>query len=203
MIGLFIITLSFVLYRRKVLLILHSLFSTRYLQQLLREGKLANASIYLYSMLLYFFAFPCLIMSFIQFYPFSFLQTFSLSSWQLFGIIFCILTVLQLISHFILQFFTSIFNYQEQKYLYTTIKALFRFYHALILIFIIPVIYYARVPQFIFFGYIPIFIILFFTFFIRFIRNINGVSRIHFFIYFCSLEILPYLLTAKLLIINF
>jgi hypothetical protein len=34
------------------------------------------------------------------------------------------------------------------------------------------------------------------------LRSINGISRIHFFIYFCTLEILPYLLLIKLLIIK-
>jgi hypothetical protein len=181
---------------------LRALFSTRYLQQLLREGKLANESIYLYSIFLYLFAFPCLIIIFFQFYPSAFLEKSSLPSWQIYGITFGILIVTLLLSRFFLQYFTSIFNYQEQKSLFTTTKALFRFCNALVLVSIIPVVWYARIPQLIIFIYLPVFAILFFAFFIRFIRNISGVSRIHFFIYFCSLEILPYLLIAKLLITN-
>jgi hypothetical protein len=181
---------------------MRALFSTRYLQQLLREGKLANESIFLYSVLLFLFAFPGLVITFFQYYPPMFLKTYSFPPILLYGIIFGVLVVALLLSRFFLQYFTSIFNYQEQRYLYITIKTLFRFYHALLLVLCIPVIWYARIPQLLFFGYIPIFFILFFTFFFLFLRNINGVSRIHFFIYFCSLEMLPYLLIANLLIIN-
>jgi hypothetical protein len=50
--------------------------------------------------------------------------------------------------------------------------------------------------------YLPLFLIMFCTFFYRFIRNINAKSRVYFFIYFCSLEILPYLVLAKFIIDN-
>jgi hypothetical protein len=181
---------------------LRALFSARYLQQLLREGKLANESIYIYSILLYLFAFPCLIIPFFQYYSITFLEKYSSSSWELYGIIFGVLVAALVISRLSLQYFTSIFNYQEQRYLYTTIKALFRFYNALVLVSIIPIVYYAQIPQLIIFVYLPVATILFFAFFILFLRNISGVSRVHFFIYFCALEILPYLLFTKLLIIN-
>ena len=202
MIGLLLITLSFVLYKRKALLMMRSLFSMRYLQQLFREGKLANESIFLYSILLYLFTFPCLIITFFQFYPPTLLESFSIPIGLLYAIIFGVLVVALLLSRFFLQYFTSIFNYQEERYLYLTIKALFRFYHALLLMCVIPIIWYARMPQLIIFIYLPVFIIIFSAFFILFLRNINGRNRIHFFIYFCSLEILPYLLIAKLFIIN-
>jgi len=202
MIGLLIITLSFVLNKRKALLMLRALFSTRYLQQLLREGKLLNESIYLYAILLYTFAFSCLILIISQFYPLTLFETYSLPPLLLYGIIFGVLAVALLLSRFAIQYFTSIFNYQDERYLYTTIKTLFRFYNALILMSIIPVIWYARVPELIFLVYLPLFSIGFFAFFMLFLRNINGISRIHFFVYFCSFEILPYLIIFKLLIIN-
>jgi len=202
MIGLFIVTLSFVLYKRKALLMLRALFSTRYLQQLLREGKLTKESLYLYSILLYLVTFPCLIIGLFQFYPPLFVETYSLQPWHLYGIVFGVLTAALIFSQFFLSFFASIFNYQEERYLYTAIKTLFRFYNGIFLVSIIPLIWYARIPELFFFVYIPIFILILFAFFFLFLRNINGMSRIHFFIYFCSLEILPYLLIAKLLIIN-
>jgi len=203
LIGLLLITLSFVMYKRKALLMLRALFSTRYLQQLFREGKLANESIYLYSILLYLFAFPCLIIIFFQFYPATLIEKYSITPWLLYVGTFAALMATLSLSRLLLQYFTSIFNYQEQRYLYTTIKGLYRFYNALLLVIIIPIAWYSHTPQLIFFVYIPVFIIIFSLFFIRFVRNINGVSRIHFFIYFCSLEILPYLIIAKLLIINY
>jgi len=203
LVGLFVITPSFVLYKRKSLIMLRALFSSRYLQQLLREGKLTNENPYLYAILLYLFSFSCFLLTIFQFYPLTLFETYHLPPWLLYVIIFCILVFALFLSRFILYCFTSFFNYQEQKYLYTTIKTLFRFCNALVLLSITPVIWYAKVFELVYFLYLPIVTIIFLAFIILFLRNISGVSRIHFFIYFCSLEILPYLLIAKLLIINF
>ena len=199
MIGLLLVTLSFVSYKRKALLMLRALFSARYFQQLLREGKLVNERINLYTILLNFIIFPCLILISFQFYIPEILETV-ISSLLFYGIAFTGMIVIFMVSRFFLWYFTYIFNYQEHRYLYSSTKALYRFYNALLLICIIPVVWYARIPEIIYFVYIPLFMIIFLAFFTRFLRNITGMSRIHFFIYFCSLEILPYLLLIKWLI---
>ena len=201
MIGLFLITLSFVLYKRKALLMLRALFSKRYLQQLLREGKLLNERIYLFSMLLYFIAFPSLALVFFELCVHE-PKVAIPQALQFYLLIFCGFVLQFFVSQFFLRFFTNIFNYQEQRYLYTTAKALYRYYNALILMCIIPLVWYTRIHEIIYIVYIPLFIITFLTFFIHFMKNISGITRFHFFIYFCTLEILPYFLLLKLLIIK-
>jgi len=179
---------------------LRALFSTRYLQQLFRDGKLSNERIYLYPVLLFALSFPSLLLVFLQFYAppsIATLSPFIIYFLALGGIIF-----IMLLSQLCLLFFTTIYNYQEQRYLYSTIKTIYSFYNALFLIILVSVIWYAHLPQLIFFVYFPLLLIIFFAFLILFLKNINGSSRIHFFIYFCTLEILPYLLLAKLLINN-
>jgi hypothetical protein len=196
LIGLLIITLSFVWYKRKALLMLRALFSTRYFQQLLREGKIANEQIFFYTILIYLVAFPCIILSFFHFY---FPELYAgYSPVKLYMILCAGILVAIIVSQFFLWYFAEIFNYQEQRYLYTTTKALYRFYNALFLVCIIPVVWFTRTPELIFFIYIPFLILILIAFFARFVKNISGVSLIHFFIYFCSLEILPYLLLIKL-----
>ena len=180
---------------------LRALFSKRYLQQLLREGKLLNERIYLYSTLLYFFTFPSFVLSYFEVCVHEPKITIP-EPLQFYVIIFVGFILLFFVSHIFLRFFSNIFNYQEQRYLYATMKALFRFYHALFLMCFIPVVWFTRAPEMFYVVYILIFIIIFPTFFIQFLKNLNGISRIHFFIYFCSLEILPYLLLLKLLIIK-
>ena len=201
MIGLFFITLSFVLYKRKALLMLHALFSKRYLLQLLREGKLLNERIYLYSTLLYFFTFPSLVLAFFEL---SIRETKVAipQPLQFYTLIFCGFVLHFFVTQLFIRFFTAIFNYQEQRYLYATTKALYRYYHAILLTCIIPLVWYTRACEVVYFIYIPLFIIIFLTFFIHFMRNINGISRFHFFIYFCTLEMLPYIILLKLLIIK-
>jgi len=177
-----------------------ALFSTRYLQQLLREGKFTNEYLYFFSMLIYLVVFPGMVMAFLYFYFPETLATFHYPI-LLYLLLLVATTVIQLISWLLLQYFATIFNYQEQRYLYLTTKTLYRFYHGLLLGAIIPVVWYGRFGALILFGYLPLFAIIYFAFFILFLRNINGIIRIHFFIYFCSLEILPYLLLAKWLVI--
>jgi hypothetical protein len=188
------------MFKRKALLMMRALFSTRYFQQLFWEGKLANERIFLYTILIYLITFPCIILSFLHFY-FSELY----ATYQPVKLYFTLCTgvvVALLVAQLFLWFFTTIFNYQEQRYLYTTAKALYRFYHALFLVFIAPIVWFTRLPELIFFVYIPLFIVIYITFFIRFLRNLSGTSLIHFFIYFCSLEILPYFVLVKFLAIN-
>jgi len=198
MTGLLFVTLSFVSYKRKALLMLRALFSARYFQQLLREGKLTNERIYLYTTLINFTVFPTLILVFFHFY-FPKAYTLFTPPLLLYGILFVAMIIARVFSRLFLWYFTTIFNYQEQSYLYVTIKILYRLYNALLLLCTVPVMWFARMPEIIFFVYIPVFLIIFFAFFSRFLRNINGMSLIHFFIYFCSLEILPYLLLVKTL----
>jgi len=197
MIGLLLITLSFVWHKRKALIMLRALFSARYLQQLLREGKIANERIFFYTILIYLVALPGLFLAFFHFYFPEFTQTFPHPS-RLYGLLLVGMIAAMLLSQFFLWYFTDIFNYQEQRYLYTSLKALYRFYNALFLACIIPVVWFAQIPELIFIVYIPFLLVVFFTFFIHFLKNINGVSLIHFFIYFCTFEILPYLLLIKL-----
>jgi len=179
---------------------LRALFSTRHLQQLLREGRSTNEYTHAYSILLYLFVFPCLALTFFHFYLPNLLEISSLL--KLYGLVSGGVVVCFLVSHFFLWYFTAIFNYQEQRHLYLIIKTIYRFYHALLLACIVPIVWYACAPKLLFFIYIPLLMIILFAFFIRFLTNLNGASRIHFFIYFCSLEILPYLLLIKLLVIN-
>ena len=179
---------------------LYALFSTRYLQQLFRDGKLSNERIYLYPVLIFSLSFPSLLLVFFQFYPppsFAAFSPYITYFLALGGII-----TIMLLSQLCLRFFTTFFNYQEQRYLYSTIKTIYRFYNALFLIILVPVIWYAPIPELIFFAYFPLLLIILLAFLILFLRNINGASRIHFFIYFCTLEILPYLLLGKLLLNN-
>jgi hypothetical protein len=180
---------------------LRALFSKRYLQQLFREGKLLNERIYLYSTLLYFFTFPSMALTFFQL---CIPETkISMPSPLLFYVLtFTGFALLFVTSHVFLWYFTTIFNYQEHRQLYATTKTLYRFYNAILLLCIIPLVWFTRTCEIIYFAYIPLFLTIFLSFFIHFLRNITGISRIQFFIYFCTLEILPYLLLAKLLIIN-
>ena len=152
LIALLLIAISFVLYKRKLLLMLRALFSTRHLQQLLREGRSTNEYTHAYSILLYLFVFPCLALTFFHFYLPNLLEISSLL--KLYGLVSGGVVVCFLVSHFFLWYFTAIFNYQEQRHLYLIIKTIYRFYHALLLACIVPIVWYACAPKLLFFIFI-------------------------------------------------
>jgi len=185
------------LYQRKTLLMLRAFFSTRYLQQLLREGKLTKERIYFYPVLLYLFVIPCFLLvlfNFIDFKPFT-----NFKPHVLYGILGGGTVVALSLSHLCLSCFTTIFNYSEQKYLFLSIKTLFRFINAILLLCFIPVAWYAVIPNLLYYVYLPLYAIITFVFIFLFLKNVSKESGINFFIYFCSLEILPCLLLIKLL----
>jgi hypothetical protein len=173
---------------------LRAFFSNRQLQQLLREGKKGYDGLYSFSIILYVVVLPCILMTFSHYYTtlfndFSPLQIYSM----------CVggTVAAFILSQSFLWFFTTMFDFQEEKFLYSLGKTFFRFYNAALLVFMLPLLWYTMLPVLIFALYLPLLVILFCTFFIRFLSNINGRSRVYFFIYFCSLEVLPYLLLVK------
>ena len=174
---------------------LQSLFSTRSFQQLMREGKLASNSLKINSTLLILIVLPSFILSVFYFFRPNIFDFFS--PIVIFGITFGVVVICFLTSQFLLHIFCTLFEFHEQKFFYTAAKTLFRFYNATLLIFVLPLFWFTLLPKLIFFLYIPLFLLLFLSFFIRFVSNINTSSRIHFFIYFCTLEILPYILIVK------
>jgi hypothetical protein len=177
-----------------------ALFSTRALQQLLREGRLASDSLGAYSIMLNIIVLPCFILAVFRFYtPYPFADS---SPLFIYGMVFGSVLLGTLLSNFFLFSFCTLFDFQEQKFLYIATKAMFRFYNAGFLVFTIPLFWYTILPQLIFFLYLPLFFVLFVSFFIRFVSNINAAIRIQFFIYFCTFEILPYVLIVKLIVDN-
>ena len=203
LVALLTITFSFAFHRRKVLIILRALFSLRYLQQLFHDGKFSNKKPYFYANLLYITTTPCMVFTFFRYATPQLVEKLvekNVPYHLSFLLLFLGICIVLIGSKIILKFFTTIFNHQEQEYLYTTTKTLFRFYNAMTIICILPIVWFAGIRAILFFVYIPAFVIIFLSFIIQFLRIVNQSSRIHFFIYFCSVEILPYVLLFKLII---
>lgn len=176
-------------------------FSSRHFQQLIREGKLLKERVYLFSLILHFIIIPLLFFSFFWLYLYknTNLQTMVLP------INFTILSLSSAIFYIIFSqtsfnIFTELFNYQEDKYLVNVQKSLFRFSNSLLLIILLPLIWYVHLPQLLIYIYLPIFTILLINFLYRVNLNIPSMKRVQFFIYFCTFEFLPLIIAATYLL---
>lgn len=191
-------TLSFVLHRKRMVMFCQALFVPRVSSQLLRECKLLGEWIYLY-LLLAIFLTQALFFSVLveQFCP-RIAEQFSNIS--LFGIIFGAVAIDYFLKMLLMYFYTYLFDYQEERFEYYLNKLSYLTINSLALFPIVCCgLYTGFLP--ILFLYAGVFGITFLTLFYRlFILNIKKVGAFQFFLYFCTIEILPYLVLAKVVL---
>jgi hypothetical protein len=194
---LLLVTFVLVFYRRKVVLMIKALFSQRHFSQLLREGKLLNERIYLFDLLIIFLTQGLFIYFLLdRFFPTLFVSVPPLI-WYL------ILVGLVLFDYFfkmmVAFIFTYLFEYDEERNGYYLNKLFYYSLNSLSLFPILILTYYTGVWQFLFI-YVPVFISTYLLMCYRlFTLNTKKINPFHFFIYFCTFEILPYALLVKFL----
>lgn len=197
-VALIFFTSIFVAYRHRVTLLLTSLFSQRHLSQLQREGKVANRDLFLWVQGIIVIIQALFLFTILQF---LFPKIFNLINPI---ILYFLLLAVVLFDYFfkrIVNFvYLSLFDSSEEIPLYTLYKLFFNFSNTVVLMIIIPISLYTAFWKLLFL-YIPIFLITFsVSAFKLFTINASKLKLFHFFIYFCTLEILPYLVVLKLLI---
>ena len=198
LVALVFLTAVFVAYRHKVTLLLTSLFSQRHLSQLQREGKLANKDLFLWVQGIIVIVQALFLYLMIQFlFPkiFNFFDSVLLYFLLIGVVIFDY--ILKRVINFV---YMSLFDTSEEISLYTLYKLFFNFSNSVVLLIILPIALYTAHWKLVF-TYIPIFLVTFsVTAYKLFTINSSKLKLFHFFIYFCTLEILPYLAVLKLLI---
>jgi len=197
-ISLITVTSLFVAFPQKITLLFTSLFSQRHFSQLLREGKMANKNLFDWIHTIIFLIQTLFVYIIIDYY---FPKVFHLSHPV---VLYLILLVIIMIDFFAKRFLSyiyfTLFNYKEEYPFYKLYKLLFNFSNTIFLMFIIPMSIYTDYWKFILL-YIPIIMITFLITSIKiFLINPKKIQLLQFFIYFCTLEILPYLVVLKFLI---
>lgn len=198
LVALIFFTSIFVAYRHRVTLLLTSLFSQRHLSQLQREGKVANRDLFLWVQGIIVIVQALFLYIVLQFlFPkiFNYFDSILLY-FLLIGIV-----ILDYVFKRVINFvYMSLFESSDEISLYTLYKLFFNFSNSVVLMIILPIALYTAYWKLLF-VYIPIFIITFsVSAFKLFTINASKLKLFHFFIYFCTLEILPYLAVLKLLI---
>jgi len=198
LLTLVLFTLLITTYRNRVSLLLFSLFSSRHFSQLQREGKVSNKNFFFW-VHVFSFLVNSLLLYLITTRFFSPL-TDPISPYLLY-----LLAILLVVLDFGLKrginfYYYSLFDAQDEVIIYALYKLFFSFTNAILLIIIIPISLYSKFPHFIY-VYLPLFLINFSVTTYRLFRiNPKKINFSNFFIYFCTFEILPYLLILKWLL---
>ena len=199
LVVLILLTLLLTLYRKKTLLIIQSLFSSRHYSQLVREGKLYTerfflihiSTIIIVQALLCYLLFKC-------FFPALWSPE---NSYLLYFIMLAVVIVDYIFKQIVTSIFTYLFEFIEGRYDYWLYKLLYLSVNSIIAYLLMLLTIYTGYIR-ILYLYIPVFLFTYlFMSFKLFVLISKKINPFHFFIYFCTFEILPYFLLVKFLFI--
>ncbi len=197
---LLLLTLATVLYRRKMNCLIRSLFSQRYYSLLMRESKVLEERIFLLLLPMSLLTFALTASVIAQRYFPVMLEKLTFTG--TFGI-FCLAFLLLYFFKFLCTvLYTYLFDHQKERYSMNLYKFVFVCVAAIILLPFLLVVIFVGKYQWIY-AYIPLFLGLFGLLFYKLMKiNPKNINLFHFFIYFCTLEILPYLVLVKVISIT-
>lgn len=196
-VSLLFLTILTTTYRKKTFLVFQSLFSSRIFAQLLRESKILNERIFLYC-LAFIFPLQALFISTLILHFFPDIQHI-LTYPQL-----MLSSLIAVATDFVLKtttasFVFKLYDYNEDRPNYILNKLFFHLCNSVFHLIILPIIIFSN-SKYLFFAYIPILLTTGIFLIIRILSlNIRKIGLFHFFLYFCTFEILPYAIALKAL----
>lgn len=193
-----LLTVIVVSSRRKLSLILRSFFSQRYFALIQREGKLLKEKMSFTVLLFDILTISTSIVQFSSIYIPNFLYRTPYSA--KIGIFFWLLFVAYFIKLFFYQMYSYLFDRKKELELIIQYKFVFVTDFALVVFPSTILIEYSGL-NFLFYVISGILVVLFGFWIYRLIKiNPKGGNIFHFFLYFCTLEVLPWLILVKFML---
>lgn len=191
-------TMIVVTSRRKLLLIFRALFSQRHFSLVQREGKVLESR---GSVLLLLFDTLTITLGLVMFcttYIPRFMSRLPFIAWI--GIFFAVLLVAYLLKLLFNELYSYLFGREKERASVNQYKFIVMTDLAVLVYPFLLLVQYAGL-RFLYYVIAAIIVILFFVWVYR-LSKINSIRdhRFHFFLYFCTLEILPWLLMFKILL---
>ena len=196
---LLLLTVIFVTFRRKLFLICRALFSQRHFSLVQREGKVLEDRMSIYLLIFDLLTITTGLVMFCGTYipnsvgKFPFIANI--------GIFFGILLVAYLLNLLCNELYASLYGRTKERVAINQYKFCMMTELALVMFPMLIIIQYTQL-RFLYYVIATVIGILFITWFYR-VMKINFIAGrgIHFFLYFCTLEILPWLVALKVLLI--
>ena len=197
-VALLLLSVNAVLYRRKLILSLQCLYSKRAFSQLSKEGKFFSEGSFMLSWPFVMIVFALSIKQISS----RFIPVFDqqVDYMQFFGIACLVLFVLFLMKQIADFMLFNLFECQEERYNFHIVGFSFLLNSSLILFLTDIIVQYTNFINFYLISLLIISILFAVKIYKDFIFKSRRVNLFQFFMYFCTLEILPYALIAKLLL---
>ncbi len=194
---LFLLAVSSVLFRRRLGNLVRSLYSQRFYSLLVRESKVLEEMTFpvvlTYDLAAVSLAILLLIM---RFKP-PFIERFTF--WGAFGMVFAMLTLLYFLVFFSNVIYTALFDHPKERYSLNLYEFVF-LTNVGVALFPFMVVYHATGGFSAMCAFLPVLLVLFGLYLYRLLKiNPTRINLFHFFLYFCTVEILPCLLLVKLI----
>lgn len=194
---LFLLTIVAVLFRRRFSLLIRSLYSPRFFSLLLRESKVLEELMFPVTLLFDLLTISLGILLIVM--RFNSPLVNRLTFWGAFAIMSATMLVLYFIGFAANIIYTGLFDHQKERYSLNLYKFVF-VTNAALVIFPFLIVYYALENFAVMYAVIPVFLVLLGLYMYRLFKiNPRKINLFHFFLYFCTLEILPLLLLVKLI----
>ena len=197
LVALLLLTINAVVYRRKFVLSLQCLYSNRAFSQLSKEGKLFSEGTFIFSLPFILLSVSLCIKQLCSSYfsplneSMGYMHFFGLLSVAVIGFF-----LLRLIIDF---FLFELFDCPAERYGFHTIGFSFWLNSSLVLLLTEVIVQYTNFQNFYFFSLLIISGLFLLKVYKNFVFKSTRVNLFQFFMYFCTLEILPYAVLVKLL----
>ncbi|MCQ2277488.1 MAG: DUF4271 domain-containing protein [Bacteroidales bacterium] len=194
--SLFLLTLIIVPFRRKFSLIIKSFFSQRHYSLMNRESRILEERVYIFTLLFDLLVFATGLLVIIQHFMSQSLE--KIHPMAVFGILFVGLLIIYWLKYLVYFIYSKLFEHSKELTSINLYKFLFITVAALVLFpFVIIAQYTGHFA--VMYGYIPVFVAFYVLFAYKMLKiNPRNINLFNFFLYFCTLEILPYVLLVKL-----
>jgi len=192
---LFLLTIVMVLFRRRYTLHIRSLYSQRFYSLLLRESKVLEEMMFPVTLLFDLLTISLgILMILMHLNP---LLVDQLTFWGAYAAVFASMLVIYFLSFAANVIYTGLFDHQKERYSLNLYKFIFASNVALVA-FPVLVVCHALREFAVMYALIPLFLVLLALYVYRLFKiNPKKINLFQFFLYFCTLEILPYLLWVK------
>ena len=192
---LILIAVTITFHKKKVFLVIQSVFSQRHFSLLNREGKVFNEHFYILPLSVIILSFSLFCYTLFDYFLPDYHFPFSTFSLFLMSMVFIMADYA--LHRLFFRLFCYFFDYQNDFYYFNLYHFSFLLINSLLLFPTLLCYYYIPLkiilPIYIF----VLFILYLFAHFRIFTSKITEVNLFYFFIYFCTFEILPYLIVLK------
>jgi hypothetical protein len=196
---LFIITMLLVTYRRRLLLIFRALFSQRHFSLVQREGKILENRGSVFLLLFNVLTITAGLLLFCTAYLPRLLT--KLPFIANFGILFAVILAAYLLKLLCNELYSYLFGRERERASINQYKFIVMTDFSVVAFPLLLLVHYAGL-QFVYYIIFAVLVILLFVWVYRLMKiNSVGDHRFQFFLYFCTLEILPWVLFFKVLLI--